>query len=91
MSVQKIKKRTKVKPFVKFVNYNHIMPTRYTVGSELDLKKIVDEATMANGDSRKKAKKAIKEALETTYHNQAAIKSEKNKNGFKYFMEKLRF
>lgn len=28
MSKEKIKKRTKLKPFVKFVNVNHIMPTR---------------------------------------------------------------
>ncbi|CAN0568402.1 unnamed protein product, partial [Ectocarpus sp. 12 AP-2014] len=28
MSKDKIKKRTKLKPFVKYVNVNHIMPTR---------------------------------------------------------------
>ena len=31
MSNKKIKKRCKVKPFVKFVNLNHIMPTRYVL------------------------------------------------------------
>lgn len=30
-------KRTTVKPFVKFVNFNHLMPTRYVVG-DFDLK-----------------------------------------------------
>jgi hypothetical protein len=29
MSVTSIKKRSKVKTFVKYVNYNHMMPTRY--------------------------------------------------------------
>lgn len=28
MSKEKIKKRTKLKPFIKYVNVNHIMPTR---------------------------------------------------------------
>merc|ERR1712113_682542 len=34
MSKKKISKRTRVKPFVKYVNYNHIMPTRYQVLGE---------------------------------------------------------
>jgi large subunit ribosomal protein L27e len=29
MSVKRIEKRSKLKPFVKFVNYNHILPTRF--------------------------------------------------------------
>ena len=41
MSKEKIQKRTKMKPFLKYVNYTHLMPTRYVV--DLDLKKIVDE------------------------------------------------
>lgn len=28
MSKEKIKKRTKLKPFIKYVNVNHLMPTR---------------------------------------------------------------
>merc|ERR1719215_1608018 len=34
MSKKKIAKRTRVKPFVRYVNYNHMMPTRYQVPSE---------------------------------------------------------
>jgi ribosomal protein L14E/L6E/L27E len=30
MGVKKIQKRSQVKAFVKFVNLNHVMPTRYT-------------------------------------------------------------
>lgn len=29
MGKKKIAKRSKVKPFVKVVNFNHVMPTRY--------------------------------------------------------------
>lgn len=34
MSKTKQQKRSKIKPFVKFVNYNHIMPTRYGRGGK---------------------------------------------------------
>ena len=43
MSQKKIERRSKVKPFVKIVNYNHLMPTRYTVAADLDLKNVVNE------------------------------------------------
>ncbi len=32
MGKKKIEKRSKLKPFVRVVNYNHLMPTRYSVG-----------------------------------------------------------
>ena len=48
MSAKKIDRRTKLKPFVKFVNYNHVIPTRYVIQSELDLKNIVGEDKMAS-------------------------------------------
>ena len=34
MSNKKISRRTRVKPFVKFVNQNHVMPTRYGLEEE---------------------------------------------------------
>merc|ERR1712150_44795 len=36
MSKKKVKQRSKVKPFLKVVNYNHLMPTRYTVDISFD-------------------------------------------------------
>ena len=35
--------RSRIRPFVKFVNYAHIMPTRYVLGAELDLKNLVKD------------------------------------------------
>ena len=43
MSSKKIERRTKVKPFVKIVNYNHLIPTRYIVSGDIDLKNVVSE------------------------------------------------
>ena len=37
MSTKTIKKRTSVKTFVKSVNLNHIMPTRYLIFKSLDI------------------------------------------------------
>merc|ERR1712100_360549 len=39
MSEKKIAKRSRIKPFVKAVNYNHLMPTRYAL--DVELKSIV--------------------------------------------------
>ena len=41
MSKKKIIKKTNMKPFVKYVNLNHLMPTRYSVTGEVDFKAIV--------------------------------------------------
>ena len=47
MSTKKIERRARVKPFVKFVNYNHLIPTRYTIAQQdLDLKTVVDNEKM---------------------------------------------
>ncbi len=40
MSAATLKKRSKVKPFVKIVNYHHLLPTRYSF--DLDTKHVQD-------------------------------------------------
>ncbi|CAB1114736.1 unnamed protein product [Ectocarpus sp. CCAP 1310/34] len=87
MSKDKIKKRTKLKPFVKYVNVNHIMPTRYQV--DIDLKKVVDESAIKASPTD--VRKAVRKIFEERYLNQKDVKSEKKATGVKYFFEKLRF
>ena len=36
MGIKRVEKRSRIKPFVKIINYNHLMPTRYTVDSRLE-------------------------------------------------------
>ena len=60
MSQKKIERRSKVKPFVKIVNYNHLMPTRYTVAADLDLKNIVNEEKLSNKETRKQLKRELR-------------------------------
>ncbi|OZJ05041.1 60S ribosomal protein L27-A [Bifiguratus adelaidae] len=80
MGQKKIAKRSKVKPFIKVVNYNHIMPTRYALELE-SLKGVVSNESFKEPSQREEAKKAIKKAFEERYN------SGKNK----WFFTKLNF
>lgn len=70
MSKSKFKRRTKIKPFVKYINYTHMMPTRYIV--DIDLKKILDEDVMAKPESRVETRKLIKKVFEERYEQEIA-------------------
>ena len=65
MSKAKLKQRSKVKPFVKYVNYNHIMPTRYV--ADIDLKKVLDDEVLGNPETRIESRKTIKKVFEERY------------------------
>ena len=60
MSQKKIERRSKVKPFVKSVNYNHLMPTRYTVATDIDLKNVVSDEKLSNKETRKQMKSELR-------------------------------
>eukprot|EP01102_Stenamoeba_stenopodia_P014371 TRINITY_DN475_c0_g1_i1.p2 TRINITY_DN475_c0_g1~~TRINITY_DN475_c0_g1_i1.p2 ORF type:complete len:135 (-),score=33.68 TRINITY_DN475_c0_g1_i1:56-460(-) len=78
MGNKKIAKRSRVKPFIKRVNYNHIMPTRYAL--DLDLKKVVTKHSFEKG-KRKSTRRAVKKLFEAKY------KTGKSK----WFFTRLRF
>ena len=62
MGKKKIARRSKVKPFLKVVNYNHVMPSRYVL-QDVSLKNIVGNDALEKG-KRDAIKKAIKKAFE---------------------------
>ena len=64
MSKKKFNKRTSVKPFVKYVNYNHVMPTRYTLDVADKIKTLVNDETLTNEEKRKAALKTLKTTLD---------------------------
>lgn len=66
MSKARQDKRSKVKPFIKVVNYNHLMPTRYTLELE-GLKGVVTNDTFKEVSQREEAKKTVKKTLEERY------------------------
>ena len=66
MSKKRQDKRSKVKPFIKTVNFNHVMPTRYILELE-GLKNAVTNDTFKEVSQREDAKKNVKKAMEERY------------------------
>ena len=94
MSAKKIKNRSKVKPFAKIVNYNHILPTRFQVTGEFssggkELKSIVSEDRLANKETRKELKNEIKSIFTERYNN--PDRSNEKQAAVDFFFKQLRF
>ncbi|KAL1971249.1 hypothetical protein VTN77DRAFT_201 [Rasamsonia byssochlamydoides] len=66
MGKKKVEKRSRIKPFIKTINYNHLMPTRYTLELE-GLKGVLTNDTFKEVSAREEAKKTVKKALEERY------------------------
>jgi len=80
MSKKKVAKRSKVKPFLKVVNYNHVMPTRYSVDISFD-KANLNKELLKDPMKKKKARNMVRTKFEERY------KSGKNR----WFFQKLKF
>ncbi|KAK8967894.1 60S ribosomal protein L27-3 [Platanthera guangdongensis] len=78
-SAKKTAKKSRVKAFLKLVNYTHIMPTRYTL--DVDLKDVVTLDSLQSRDKKITASKETKERFQDRF------KSGKNR----WFFTKLRF
>merc|ERR1739848_706870 len=52
MGKKKIAKRNKIKPFVKVINYNHIMPTRYSIDIPIN-KEIVNKENIKESTKKR--------------------------------------
>ncbi|EGF78095.1 hypothetical protein BATDEDRAFT_26801 [Batrachochytrium dendrobatidis JAM81] len=79
MSQKKVARRSKIKPFIKVINFNHMMPTRYNL--DIDLKTIVTGESVKEPSQRAGARKALKKVFEERY----------NAGKNKWFFQKLRF
>jgi len=80
MNKKKVQRRSAIKPFLKVVNYNHVMPTRYTVEIPFD-KTNLNKETLKDPMKKKKARMMVRTKFEEKY------KSGKNR----WFFQKLRF
>lgn len=72
-------RRSTLKTFIKVVNYQHMMPTRYTL--DIDVKSIVAADVTENSTKKVEARKECKKLLEEKF------KTGKNR----WFFTKLRF
>lgn len=92
MSQKKTEKRQRVKPFAQFVNYNHIIPTRYTLPTEtFDCKSWITEQQMETPEGRTTAKLALKALLKDKFKSIPADKSGKPLKDLVFLKTKLRF
>jgi len=66
MGAKKLQSRSKVKPFIKVVNYSHLFPTRYALELE-SLKGAVSADTFKEPSQREDAKKTVKKLFEEKY------------------------
>jgi large subunit ribosomal protein L27e len=80
MGKKKVAKRSTIKAFVKVINYNHLMPTRYAVDIPID-KSVVTKACVKDAEKRKVATKEVKAKFEERYVTGANS----------WFFSKLRF
>ncbi|MQL86490.1 hypothetical protein Taro_019022 [Colocasia esculenta] len=64
-SAKKTAKKSRMKAFVKLVNYNHIMPTRYTL--DVDLKDVVTPDVLQSKDKKVTACKETKAQFEELF------------------------
>ena len=83
MSQKKILQRIKTKPFTKYINLQHVMPTRYSV--DFDIKSIVNVGSVKK-ESKRETHVAVKNMLEDRY-----LSGTKPGTGSAWFFEKLRF
>ena len=68
MSSKRIERRSRMKPFVKFVNYNHLLPTRYMVATQdIDLKPVVTDDKLSTKESKKALKREIRKIFQDKY------------------------
>eukprot|EP01060_Flectonema_neradi_P038145 TRINITY_DN792_c0_g1_i12.p1 TRINITY_DN792_c0_g1~~TRINITY_DN792_c0_g1_i12.p1 ORF type:complete len:135 (+),score=30.99 TRINITY_DN792_c0_g1_i12:118-522(+) len=78
MNKKRMAFRSRVRPFIKVVNHNHLMPTRYNLDLPADTKKTIDASEAAKKEASKKAVRVL---------FQERYKAGKNK----WFFKKLRF
>ena len=69
MSQKKLDRKMKIKPFVKYVNYTHLLATRFTCKEDFDFKSIVTEEAFDAPEERKAMIKALKAKLEDRFKN----------------------
>lgn len=88
-SKKKFIKKTSVKPFVKYVNQNHVLPTRFLV-NDFDLKDVKDD-NLKTKENREALRKTLRESFSSALRNQANPKENEKAGHTKFFFSRLRF
>ena len=81
----------RVKPFVRCINYNHMMPTRYNLDVSEKLAKLIPDDTLGDAEKTKAVRREVKKALEERYKALAGVAaSDKVSTGVTYFFKSLK-
>ena len=75
LSKDKLRKKSTIRPFIKSINMNHVMPTRYVV-SDFDVRALLQGIDVQESDGKKQALKALYAAFNDKLIN---IQTEKGK------------
>ncbi|KAF8822831.1 ribosomal protein RPL27 [Cardiosporidium cionae] len=88
MGKKKVEKRSRVKPFLRYINVNHLMVTRYSAATEVDCKNLVTDVQM---EDRAAAKKSVKTIFQERFSRPVNEKSGKVVKDLLFLRKKLRF
>jgi len=86
---KKFIKKTGVKAFLKHVNQNHVMPTRFVV-NDFDFKDLKED-NIKTAEARATARKEIRKRFTETYRNLPSTKTNDKAHNVRYFFNRLRF
>lgn len=89
ISKKKFIKRTGVKSFIKVVNQNHVIPTRFVV-NDFDLKEVKEE-NVKTVEQRATLRKQWKTQFSTSYRALPDLKTNEKAPHVRFFFSKLRF
>jgi len=64
MSEKKVSQKVHCVPFVKYVNYNHMLPTRFMVKEDFEFRSAVTEDKMNTPEGRAGLKKELKQKFQ---------------------------
>jgi len=88
MNAKKQERKSRMKPFVKYVNYNHLLPTRFMVKDDFEFRSTVTEDIMANRETRKTVLTQLKTDFQNRYMQNEGAEKQANAN---FLFSKLRF
>jgi large subunit ribosomal protein L27e len=93
MHEKKQERRTRVGAFIKYANYQHILPTRYVVSGDIDFKGVVTDEKMGSVKQRKELRKELRNLMTKKYTSQATVKKGEKAGSLhtKFLFSKLRF
>lgn len=81
----------RVKPFVRYLNYSHMMPTRYNLDISEKLAKLIPDDALGDEEKITAVRREIRKTLEERYKALAGVAAtDKVATGVTYFFKSLK-